>query len=149
MSTTSTEAPFVVSANFCAIRGNTMSELLDNLRNFNANSDEIAEEIATFKAIVGQRDATAQAVGAVKAAMPGSEVIERVEVGPEEITDKYGNQYTYNHPDAPEIAPGVQAVLKSWTSKSGKHLTAFVHPVKGPKPCSKDTAGDHDFIEWK
>lgn len=145
MTSTMNEAPFVVSANFCAIRGNTVGELLDNLRAFNSN-DEVADEIATFKQIV-VGSPMSNAVGAVKAAMPAAEVVERSSTTPSEEFDKYGNKYTYNHPDAPTIPDtDLVAVLKEWTDKKGNARKAFVHPRKGPKPAPE--GGDQDFIKW-
>jgi len=137
-----TEAPFVVSHNFCAVRANTVDELLDRLREFNANP-EIADEISEFRNSVTTQ---AAAIAAVKEAMPGTVVTETVAAAPaaaapaaaaspEMVNDKYGNAFTYNHPEAPALPDGRGLyVLKEWRDKNGKARKAFVDPVKGPKP---------------
>lgn len=141
---TMSEAPYTVSHNYCAIRGNTVQELLDNLRAFNAN-DEVGEEIAAFKAIVGG-NLMSSAVGTAKAVL-GGEVIDRQSSGPETVTDKHDNKYTYNHPDARDIEPGVQEILREWTDKNGKSRKAWVDPCRGPKPFSPGDR-DRDYIRW-
>jgi len=141
---TMSEAPYTVSHNYCAIRGNTVQELLDNLRAFNAN-DEVGEEIAAFKAIVGG-NSMSNAVGTAKAVL-GGEVIERQSSGPETVEDKHGSKYTYNHPDAREIEPGVQEILREWTDKNNKARKAWVDPCRGPKPFSPGDR-DRDYIRW-
>lgn len=58
--------------------------------------------------------------------------------GPEIQTDKYGAQYTYGLAEAPQLPDGRgYYVKKAWTSQKGKRLTAWVDPVKGPKPFPK------------
>lgn len=144
MSNTNTEAPFVVSHNFCAIRANTVGELHDRLREFNAY-DGIDEEIATFRSVVAG-NAMSNAVGTARATL-GGDVVERTTNGPETVENKHGDKFTYNHPDAKEIEPGVQEVLREWTDRNGKARKAFVDPAKGPKPCSPGNR-DKDYIRW-
>jgi hypothetical protein len=142
MTTTMTEAPFTVSANFCAIRGNTVGELLNNLRAFNAE-DELADAISEFKTIVAGQNGTvshAQAVQNVQNGLGGTVTSDTV-AAPETVSDRYNNNYTYHHPDAPDLPDGRgKYILKEWTSKAGKRLKAWVDPVKGPKPFSPGAA---------
>jgi len=58
--------------------------------------------------------------------------------GPEVISDRYGNRYTYGLADAPLLPDGRgHYVRKDWTSQNGKVLKAWVDPAKGPKPHAK------------
>lgn len=135
-----TEAPFVVSANFCAIRGNSIDELFDNLAAFNAHP-AIEDEIAAFRSRVSAASAS-QAVANAQSGL-GATVISNNNpaAGPEIETDKYGAKFTYNHPDAPDLPDGRgKYVLKEWRSQAGKDLKAFVDPVKGPRPARKGEA---------
>jgi hypothetical protein len=54
------------------------------------------------------------------------------------VTGKYGDTYTYGHPDAPTLPDGRGAyILREWVAKSGKKMRAWVDPIKGPKPASR------------
>lgn len=150
MQTTDIEAPFVVSHNFCAIRANSVDELLSRLREFNA-SDGIDEEISTFRAMVSS-NGHAAAVAAVKETLGGEVVSETttapVASEPEEVTGKYGDKFTYNHPDAPDLPDGRgKYVFREWTDKNGKDRRAFIDPMEGPKPTKP--AGAKAPIIWK
>ena len=141
-----TEAPFVVSANFCAIRGNSIDELFDNLSAFNAHP-AIEDEIAAFRGRVSAASA-AQAVANVQSSMGGTVISnDNPSVGPEVETDKYGAKFTYNHPDAKALPDGRgKYILKEWRSQAGKDLKAWVDPVKGPRPARK--GDDEAPIIW-
>lgn len=140
-----TEAPFVVSHNFCAIRGNSIDELFDNLAAFNAHP-AIEDEILAFRVRVSQSLAStsvaAQAVANAQSGLGGTVISNNnPAAGPEVETDKYGAKFTYNHPDAPDLADGRgKYVLKEWRSQAGKDLKAWVDPVKGPRPARKGEA---------
>ena len=55
--------------------------------------------------------------------------------GPEVISDRYGNRYTYGLADAPPLPDGRgYYIRKDWTSQKGSVLKAWVDPAKGPKP---------------
>lgn len=141
-----TEAPFVVSANFCAIRGNSIDELFDNLSAFNAHP-AIEDEIAAFRGRVSAASA-AQAVANVQSSMGGTVISnDNPSAGPEVETDKYGAKFTYNHPDAKALPDGRgKYILKEWRSQAGKDLKAWVDPVKGPRPARK--GDDEAPIIW-
>lgn len=54
--------------------------------------------------------------------------------GPDVVTDRYGNQWTYGLADAPLLPDGRGSYArKDWTSQQGKRLKAWVDPAKGPK----------------
>ena len=135
-----------VSKNFCYVGGETADELYDRLVAFNAHPD-LEDQIAEFANRTNGSVTHAQAVANVQAAMPGTTVVSDSNAGsaPETLTDKYGNKYTYNHPDAQTLADGQQEVLKEWVSKAGKSLKAWKHPMAGPKPSGGDAAlKDHN-----
>lgn len=53
----------------------------------------------------------------------------------EVIKDRYGNEWTYGHPDAPELPDGRgKYAKKKGISKAGKAYTGWFDPAKGPKP---------------
>ncbi len=56
----------------------------------------------------------------------------------ETLADRWGNQWTYGLPDAPDLPDGRgKYALKAGTSKAGKPYKAFFDPAKGPKPFPK------------
>ena len=53
----------------------------------------------------------------------------------EVIKDRYGNEWTYGHPDAPDLPDGRgKYAKKKGISKAGKAYTGWFDPSKGPKP---------------
>lgn len=53
----------------------------------------------------------------------------------EVVKDKYGNEWTYGHPDAPDLPDGRgKYAKKKGVSKAGKAYTGWFDPAKGPKP---------------
>ena len=55
--------------------------------------------------------------------------------GIEVLKDKFGNEWTYGHPDAPDLPDGRgKYAKKKGTSKAGKIYTGWFDPAKGPKP---------------
>lgn len=143
-----TEAPFVVSHNFCAVRAETVEDLVDRLREFNAN-ELVSDEIAAFRAAVtGTPMQTA--VATVKQEL-GGEVIAQPSAptgAPEVINGKYGDKWTYGLSDAPALPDGRGSyVLREWTDKAGKARKAFVDPIKGPKPFA--AGAEEAKILWK
>jgi len=53
----------------------------------------------------------------------------------EVIMDRYGNEWTYGHPDAPALPDGRgKYAKKKGTSKAGKAYVGWFDPAKGPKP---------------
>lgn len=53
----------------------------------------------------------------------------------EVIKDRYGNEWTYGHPDAPDLPDGRgKYAKKKGVSKAGKSYTGWFDPAKGPKP---------------
>ena len=142
---TMTEAPFVVSHNFCAVRADTVDELVDRLREFNA-SDDISDEIASFRAAVTGTPMQA-AVATVKQEL-GGEVVATTTSEPEVVNGKFGDKWTYGLSDAPALPDGRgNYALREWTDKAGKARKAFVDPSKGPKPFAP--GAEEAKIIWK
>jgi hypothetical protein len=53
----------------------------------------------------------------------------------EVVKDKYGNEWTYGHPDAPDLPDGRgKYAKKKGISKAGKAYVGWFDPIKGPKP---------------
>jgi hypothetical protein len=53
----------------------------------------------------------------------------------EVVKDKYGNEWTYGHPDAPALPDGRgNYAKKKGISKAGKTYVGWFDPAKGPKP---------------
>ena len=53
----------------------------------------------------------------------------------EVVKDKYGNEWTYGHPDAPDLPDGRgKYAKKKGVSKAGKAYVGWFDPAKGPKP---------------
>ena len=53
----------------------------------------------------------------------------------EVVKDKYGNEWTYGHPDAPSLPDGRGSYAKKkGVSKAGKSYVGWFDPAKGPKP---------------
>jgi hypothetical protein len=53
----------------------------------------------------------------------------------EVIMDRYGNEWTYGHPDAPALPDGRgKYAKKKGISKAGKSYIGWFDPAKGPKP---------------
>lgn len=153
MPTTDIEAPFVVSHNFCAIRANNVDDLLDRLREFNAN-DDLSEEISAFRSNVSNGQSHAAAVQTVKQGLNAEVIAETATTAaaaaePEVIMGKYGDKFTYGLVDAPDLPDGRQGkyIFREWTDKAGKARRAFVDPMKGPKPTTPADA--EAKIIWK
>ena len=53
----------------------------------------------------------------------------------EVVKDKYNNEWTYGHPDAPDLPDGRgKYAKKKGVSKAGKAYVGWFDPAKGPKP---------------
>ena len=159
-----TEAPFVVSHNFCAVRGNSVNELLDNLREFNS-ADEIESEILAFRSKVANTPMAAyipapapeQAAVALVAEELGGTVVSppapvaapvQQMAGPEVVAGKYGDRWTYGLAEAPALPDGRGFyVLREWTDAKQTARKAFVDPAKGPKPFAP--GAEEAKIIWK
>lgn len=120
------------------VRGNTIAEFKTNL---GAAIDAIMDAQALQSVLANRPSGNAyapnmeQAIQALQDAglnpMPVSSTPQAIEV----VKDKYGNEWTYGHPDAPDLPDGRgKYAKKKGTSKAGKAYIGWFDPAKGPKP---------------
>ena len=68
-------------------------------------------------------------------AAPAAALVAAASAAVETVTDRYGNQWTYGLPDAPDLPDGRgKYAKKRGTSKQGKAYVGWFDPAKGPKP---------------
>lgn len=144
---TTTEAPFSfttkLSGDLLTVRGENVDQFANRLIEL-ATDTRVVSALENLQKLATGGHGTA--VGVVQAAMPGSVVLDTSPTivtstgGPEQVTDQFGNLFTYDHPDAPVLADGRgKMVFKSWRDRNGVHRKAFMDPIKGPRPCSPGT----------
>ena len=118
------------------VRGNTIQEFNANLQSALlavASANDLQMQLLSRtgqtsmdKAIQNLQDAGLVATPVSVPATPQS-----IEV----VKDKYGNEWTYGHPDAPDLPDGRgKYAKKKGTSKAGKAYVGWFDPAKGPKP---------------
>jgi hypothetical protein len=121
------------------VRGNSVSEFKANL----TAAVEAIAEAQSLQAVLVNRPSGAvyaptnmdQAIqnlqNAGMLAEPASTSPQAIEV----VKDKYGNEWTYGHPDAPDLPDGRgKYAKKKGVSKAGKAYVGWFDPAKGPKP---------------
>jgi hypothetical protein len=129
------------STDLFTVRGNSVSE-------FAANLTAAVEAIASATALqqsLNNRSGGASG-GAFAASAAAVQVLQDAGLNPtpvaagspqaiEVIMDRYGNEWTYGHPDAPALPDGRgKYAKKKGTSKAGKAYIGWFDPAKGPKP---------------
>jgi hypothetical protein len=130
------------STDLFTVRGNSVSE-------FSANLTAAVEAIASATALQQSlNNRSGGASGGAFAATPAAvQVLQDAGLNPtpvvagtsaaaiEVIMDRYGNEWTYGHPDAPALPDGRgKYAKKKGTSKAGKAYVGWFDPAKGPKP---------------
>jgi hypothetical protein len=130
------------STDLFTVRGNSVSEFRANL---NAAVEAIAEAVELQQSL---NNRSGGASGGAYAATPAAvQVLQDAGLNPtpvsagsspasiEVIKDRYGNEWTYGHPDAPDLPDGRgKYAKKKGISKAGKAYTGWFDPAKGPKP---------------
>lgn len=133
-----TEAPFVVSHNFCAIRANTVPELEDRLVEF-TESEDMPALIAEFRAAVSRAVPTPSLQGVSTGGSTAPTTAAEAEAnlnaggiattpvggGIEERMDRWGNRYVSGEPTGQSCAHGPRIVAYK-KSKAGKQYKAYV-----------------------
>ena len=131
------------STDLFTVRGNSVSEFRANL---NAAVEAIAEAVqlqASLSGRVAQPTGNAYTPNAEQAIQmlqdaglnPQPVVAGTTAQSIEVVKDKYGNEWTYGHPDAPDLPDGRgKYAKKKGISKAGKAYTGWFDPAKGPKP---------------
>ncbi len=130
------------STDLFTVRGNSVSE-------FRANLTAAVEAIASATELqqsLNNRSGGASG-GAFAASAAAVQVLQDAGLNPTPVTagttaaaievimDRYGNEWTYGHPDAPALPDGRgKYAKKKGTSKAGKAYVGWFDPAKGPKP---------------
>jgi len=121
------------------VRGNTVAEFKSNL----TAALEAISEAQSLHSLLINRPA-----GAVYASTNMEQAIQNLQNAGmladsapttpqaiEVVKDKYGNEWTYGHPDAPDLPDGRgKYAKKKGVSKAGKAYVGWFDPAKGPKP---------------
>lgn len=126
------------STDLFTVRGNSVDE-------FRANLNAAVEVIASASEL--QASLSNRGTGGAYAATPAAiQVLSDAGLNPTPVTtggpasievikDRYGNEWTYGHPDAPDLPDGRgKYAKKKGISKAGKAYTGWFDPAKGPKP---------------
>ncbi len=131
------------STDLFTVRGNSVSEFRANL---NAAVEAIAEAVQLQASLAGRVAAptgnayTPNAEQAIQMLQDAGLNPQPVVAGTtpqsiEVVKDKYGNEWTYGHPDAPDLPDGRgKYAKKKGVSKAGKAYVGWFDPAKGPKP---------------
>lgn len=140
MSTT-TESPFSLTIkvgtnnDLLTGRADTAEEMLSRIEELRRLQSALNGASVVAAAPAPMQDVTQQALSTLAAGGITGTV---TAAEPETITDQWGNQWTYNHPDAPDLPDGRgKYTLKKGISKAGKPYTGWFDPAKGPKPFPK------------
>ena len=131
------------STDLFTVRGNSVSEFRANL---NAAVTAIAEAVQLQASLSGRvaqpagNAYTPNADAAIQLLQDAGLNPQPVAAGTapqsiEVVKDKYGNEWTYGHPDAPDLPDGRgKYAKKKGVSKAGKAYVGWFDPAKGPKP---------------
>ena len=153
---TSTEASFSfttkINGDLLTVRGDDYPTFKRNLSDAVLGLDGILEDIAALQAaghaipavnVVApaapqQGPAPTTTIPAWPTPQPGPPQPMGFQGGVEVVQDRYGNSWTYNHPDAPDLPDGRgKYAQKQGVSKDNKAYTGWFDPAKGPKPFAK------------
>ena len=121
------------------VRGNTVAEFKSNLT---AALEAISEAQSLHSLLINRPAGAVYAPTNMEQAIQNLQnaglVAEPAQTTPqaiEVVKDKYGNEWTYGHPDAPDLPDGRgKYAKKKGTSKAGKAYVGWFDPAKGPKP---------------
>lgn len=132
------------STDLFTVRGNSVSEFRANMT---AAVEAIADAVALQQSLNNRQGG---GTGGAFAAQPATvvQMLQDAGLNPtpvvtgtptpqaiEVIMDRYGNEWTYGHPDAPALPDGRgKYAKKKGTSKAGKAYVGWFDPAKGPKP---------------
>lgn len=118
------------------VRGNTIQEFNANLQSAllavaSANDLQMQLLSRTGQTSMDKAIQTLQESGLVATPVTVPSTPQAIEV----VKDKYGNEWTYGHPDAPDLPDGRgKYAKKKGVSKAGKAYVGWFDPAKGPKP---------------
>jgi hypothetical protein len=120
------------------VRGNSVAEFKANL----SGVIEAINEAQSLQALLVNRPTgnayapnMEQAIQALQDAGMNPQPVSSSPQSIEVVKDKYGNEWTYGHPDAPDLPDGRgKYAKKKGVSKAGKAYVGWFDPAKGPKP---------------
>lgn len=118
------------------VRGNTIQEFNANLQSAllavaSANDLQMQLLSRTGQTSMDKAIQNLQEAGLVATPVTVPSTPQAIEV----VKDKYGNEWTYGHPDAPDLPDGRgKYAKKKGVSKAGKAYVGWFDPAKGPKP---------------
>lgn len=116
------------------VRGNTILEFVSNLQAASgavANASDLSMQLLSRTGQTSMDKAITALQEAGLSPQPVTTTPQSIEV----VKDKYGNEWTYGHPDAPSLPDGRGSYAKKkGVSKAGKAYVGWFDPAKGPKP---------------
>jgi hypothetical protein len=132
------------STDLFTVRGNSVSEFRANL----TAAVEAIADAAALQQTLNNRSGGASGAAYTPNADAAVQMLKDAGLNPtpvatgttapqaiEVIMDRYGNEWTYGHPDAPALPDGRgKYAKKKGTSKAGKAYVGWFDPAKGPKP---------------
>lgn len=131
-----------LNGDLLTVRGDTVEDFANNAEDLISKLGVINELQEAVRAVAvagaGLSAATPPLNTPVGGTQPAPADFGPVTQGPEQLTDRWGNQWTYGLPDAPALPDGRgNYALKVGTTKAGKPYKAWFDPAKGPKPFTK------------
>lgn len=131
------------STDLFTVRGNSVSEFAANL----TAAVEAISAATQLQASLNNRSGGASGIAFTPNSGAAVQMLQDAGLNPtpvvagttpatiEVIMDRYGNEWTYGHPDAPALPDGRgKYAKKKGTSKAGKAYVGWFDPAKGPKP---------------
>ena len=118
------------------VRGNTVQEFTANLQAAALAVAAASDLQMTLLSRTGQTSID-KAITALQDAglNPQPVTVPSTPQAIEVVKDKYNNEWTYGHPDAPDLPDGRgKYAKKKGVSKAGKAYVGWFDPAKGPKP---------------
>ena len=118
------------------VRGNTIDEFVNNLVDAHAAHGAVRSlQGMQSSPVITTPNTHEEAAYVIAAAGMNPQVIQTSTPSIEVLQDRYGNEWTYGHPDAPDLPDGRgKYAKKKGVSKAGKSYTGWFDPAKGPKP---------------
>ena len=115
------------------VRGNSAPEFIANLQAATQAVAAAADLQMTLLSRTGQTNMD-RAITVLQDAGLNPEPVSATPQAIEVVKDKYGNEWTYGHPDAPDLPDGRgKYAKKKGVSKAGKAYVGWFDPAKGPK----------------
>jgi hypothetical protein len=113
------------------VRGNSVAEFIANLQHASQAIATASDLQMQLLSRTGQSSMDKAITALQDAGLNPTSAPQSIEV----VKDKYGNEWTYGHPDAPDLPDGRgKYAKKKGISKAGKAYVGWFDPAKGPKP---------------